>query len=384
MKKRSSRSYLFWDSVNLLVDGLTDRKDPLFTEFSRFEVDQCTTPDLHVLSSSRLQYENQMLLPENRGFFTSGGLGWKSERGEGIFLEWPGDTSGEWTLRIALEQVKFPQFRHFLDMRAVGKGIAAVHGSAVSWRGSSVLAAGPPKAGKTLLISGFLREGGELVGDDWLWARSDSGNATVLGLSETIELSPENLDSLIDRRELSSKTRRQYWAARLLERLASLIVTFSHPLSPLVTKKAQNFGARQKITLSVEAFRSQDVPSSRVNPSPVSHCFLVVQCKEDDISLQRIEKSDMARRLSTLNRIERSWMYDMCDYTALAFEKPGIDLGAFESIEKDLFQEFLRDVDCFLVSYPAEVNPERLRQRLVRQVSEDRKERGLPSRVHHG
>lgn len=233
-----------------------------------------------------------------------------------------------------------------LNMTLLARGVLPLHASAFVHEGTGVVATGWSKGGKTEALLAFASRGAEYVGDEWVYVASDG--ARVHGIPEPIRIWRWQLRQLPEYERMIKPAER----ARLtvLERMLG---------GESVWRRGP--AGRAKALLKGQLY--VDVDPERLfgrlgtMTAPFDRLFLLVAHEEDEVTVEPIDPSEVARRMVF------SLQHENLELTAaylkyrFAFPKSSsylLDHAA--SLQRDALAHVLADKPAFVVHHPYPVS----------------------------
>jgi hypothetical protein len=233
-----------------------------------------------------------------------------------------------------------------LNMTLLARGVFPLHASAFVHEGTGVVATGWSKGGKTEALLAFVSRGAEYVGDEWIYVTSDG--ARIHGIPEPIRIWRWQLRQLPDYERMIKPSER----ARLtvLERMLG---------GESVWRRGS--AGRAKALLKRQLY--VDVDPERLfgrlgtMTAPFDRLFLLVAHEEDEVTVEPIDPSEVARRMVF------SLQHENLELTAaylkyrFAFPKSSsylLDHAA--SLQRDALAHVLGDKPAFVVHHPYPVS----------------------------
>jgi hypothetical protein len=241
-------------------------------------------------TSSRIRY----LGLDDAGFTDDAFLVLKSKHKARTMVQIPFDQIGN-RCEIVCDRglPAVPHLLAIMNLTALARGALPLHASAFRYNGVGVLTTGWAKGGKTESLLAFMSNGGEYVGDEWVYLSADGKK--MYGIPEPIRLWKWHLDEVpryraligtgnrlrlgaldIAARSLDRRNRSGSKSARLMRRLALLLQRQQYVQMP----PRQLFGVMSNTLVGV--------------PQKV---FLVASHETPDIEVQEIDPQEVARRM---------------------------------------------------------------------------------------
>jgi len=233
-----------------------------------------------------------------------------------------------------------------LNMTLLGKGVLPLHASAFIHDGIGVVATGWSKGGKTEALLAFASHGAEYVGDEWVYIPGDGGR--VFGIPEPIRMWRWQLQQLP-----------QY--ERLIGRGERARLTALDALQGGASAWRRGPAGRARALLKRQLY--VDVDPQRLfgrlggMAAPFDRLFLLVGHEQQDVTVERIDPSEVARRMVF------SLQHENLELTAaylkyrFAFPESSSDLlEQAASLQRDALLQVLADKPAFVVHHPYPVS----------------------------
>lgn len=237
-----------------------------------------------------------------------------------------------------------------LNMTLLGKGVLPLHASAFIHDGIGVVATGWSKGGKTEALLAFASHGAEYVGDEWVYIPGDGGR--VFGIPEPIRMWRWQLQQLPQYERLIGRGERA--------RLRAL-----DALQGGASAWRRGPAGRARALLKRQLY--VDVDPQRLfgrlggMAAPFDRLFLLVGHEQQDVTVERIDPSEVARRMVF------SLQHENLELTAaylkyrFAFPESSSDLlEQAASLQRDALLQVLADKPAFVVHHPYPVSLDRL------------------------
>jgi hypothetical protein len=247
-----------------------------------------------------------------------------------------------------------------INLTLLQKGILPVHASAFRYDGVGVLVAGWANGGKTSALLGFLSDGAEYIGDDWVYASADG--RSLYGIPLLVRLSETHLTHMP---ELGRKIRPR-------ERLRMQSTGLAHSAVERLSRYANN-GILNHVPLGTVAaiLRRRsfvDVPPQEVFGSQIEEMvtsfdklFLVVSENTTEVTAEPISPTEVAQRMVF------SLQYEYLDFMAMyvkfrfAFpERRNPFLEQLEETQRELLETVFSGKEAYLVRHPYPVRTSQL------------------------
>jgi hypothetical protein len=233
-----------------------------------------------------------------------------------------------------------------LNMTLLARGVLPLHASAFVHEGTGVVATGWSKGGKTEALLAFASRGAEYVGDEWVYVASDG--ARVHGIPEPIRIWRWQLRQLPEYERMIKPAER----ARLtvLERMLG---------GESVWRRGP--AGRAKALLKRQLY--VDVDPERLfgrlgtMTAPFDRLFLLVAHEEDEVTVEPIDPSEVARRM--VFSLQHENLELTAAYLKYRFAFPASSsylLDHAASLQRDALAHALADKPAFVVHHPYPVS----------------------------
>jgi hypothetical protein len=236
-----------------------------------------------------------------------------------------------------------------VNLTALAKGALPLHAAAFTFRGIGVITTGWSKGGKTESLLGFMSEGAEYVGDEWIYLSGDGRR--MYGIPEPIRVWDWHLSSLPRYRASVSKTDRMRLAAlrtlvRGMERVADGFgapARFCRRSLPLVTTQ---------LHVDLPPERVFAAPRRSLEGSP-RKVFWVVSHERPEIVVEPLDPAEIAERMVFSLEEERASFLSYYHMFRFAFPKRhNALLERTEEMEREILHRVLADKDCYVAYHP--------------------------------
>jgi len=179
-----------------------------------------------------------------------------------------------------------------INLTALAKGFLPLHASAFTYRGTGALVTGWAKGGKTEVLLGYMANGAEYVGDEWVYV--DPDGKSMYGIPEPITIWDWHLDDLPRYRALIE--RRDRWRFRAI-RAVQLV-------EGAIPSRADDRGRLAKLVpLAERQLYTRMSPERLFGRSALAlqgtldKVFFVASHDQPDIVVEPIDPSEVAGRL---------------------------------------------------------------------------------------
>jgi hypothetical protein len=233
-----------------------------------------------------------------------------------------------------------------LNMTLLGKGVLPLHASAFVHEGIGVVATGWSKGGKTEALLAFASHGAEYVGDEWVYIPGDGGR--VFGIPEPIRMWRWQLQQLPQYERLIGRGERA--RLRALDALQGGASAWRR--GPAGRARAL---LKRQLYVDVDPQRLFGRLGSMA--APFDRLFLLVGHEQQDVTVERIDPSEVARRMVF------SLQHENLELTAaylkyrFAFPESSSDLlERAASLQRDALLQVLADKPAFVVHHPYPVS----------------------------
>jgi hypothetical protein len=201
-----------------LVDASATDLAAVAAQLGPIEAPLSRSPDIVIRFVDRLSVSEPLSLigGDDAAFDDDAFVILRGKRKSPIRVSIPFDTIGE-RCEIECEHgaPAIPLLIAIINLSALGNGALPVHASAFRHAGRGVLVTGWSKGGKTETLLGFLANGAEYIGDEWIYLTD--GGSRMCGIPEPIRVSDWHLDELpADRQRLGHRQRLRLRALRYL------------------------------------------------------------------------------------------------------------------------------------------------------------------------
>jgi hypothetical protein len=233
-----------------------------------------------------------------------------------------------------------------LNLTLLAKGVLPLHASAFVHQGTGVVVTGWSKGGKTEALLAFASRGAEYVGDEWVYLSADG--ARVYGIPEPIRMWDWQLRQLPQYAPLIGRGER----ARLRALNALLGVD-----------NAWRGTGAGRVTALLKRQLYVDVPAELLfgklgtMAASFDRLFFLVSHESDDVTVEPIDPSEVARRMAF------SLRHESLDLTAayLKFRFAFPDVSSYlvdhaPALERDALSRALLGKPAFVVHHPYPVS----------------------------
>jgi hypothetical protein len=233
-----------------------------------------------------------------------------------------------------------------LNLTLLAKGVLPLHASAFVHEGTGVVVTGWSKGGKTEALLAFAARGAEYVGDEWIYVAADGRR--VYGIPEPIRLWDWQLRQLPQYARVVPKGERA--------RLRALGAVLSG-------ENAWRRAGGSRATALLKRQLYVDVPPQRLfgglgtMAASFDRLFFLMSHEIDDITVQPIDPSEVARRMAF------SLQHESLDLTAayLKFRFAFPDVSSYlvdhaAALERDALARTLAGKQAFVVQHPYPVS----------------------------
>lgn len=240
-----------------------------------------------------------------------------------------------------------------VNLTALAKGFVPLHAAAFRYAGTGVLTTGWSKGGKTETLLAFLAQGGEYVGDEWVYVSADGQR--MCGVPEPVTLWDWHL------REMPSFASKVGLASRfrlgMMRRAIGLL-------------RAVNGGRRGRSTAIsrilplLERQLFVRVSPERLFGESFGYCvgtphkvIFVASHDAPDVTVRPLDPREVAERMVHSLRLERSEFLDYYSKFLFAFPRQRNELiEKADAIELDLLTHALADKEAYAVYHPYPVS----------------------------
>lgn len=252
-----------------------------------------------------------------------------------------------------------PMLIAIINLTALTKGALPLHASAFTYNGQGVVATGWAKGGKTETLLGFIANGAEYVGDEWVYLSADGQR--MYGIPEPVRIWDWHLNEIprlwkfvtrLDRFRLNSLRK----LVNFIERVASVktwhkskFVSFLNRLQPLIKKQLY-------IHLPPEKAFGREGGRSSLMGKP-DKIFFVFSHDNPEITVKPVNPDEVAQRMVF------SLQYEQIDfvnnYLKFRFAFPEL-VNPFiensEQLQRDTLQKVLAGKEAYIVAHPYPVS----------------------------
>lgn len=244
-----------------------------------------------------------------------------------------------------------------VNLTALAKGALPMHAAAFRYRGTGVLVTGWSKGGKTETLLGFMVNGAEYIGDEWVHLSGDG--RWMYGIPEPIRVWDWHLDELpLFRRRLGRGSRARLWTLRHLTKGLDRLSGHGryqgsrwrrdvHRLSYLLK------GQRHADLLPQKAFGQGFGPLA----GPLEKVIFAASHDSPRIEVRRVEPEEIAARMAFSLQEERSDLVSY--YRRFRFARPQQSnpfIDSADEVERERLRRVLEGKDCFGVFHPYPVS----------------------------
>lgn len=250
-----------------------------------------------------------------------------------------------------------PLLISIINLSVLAQGALPLHASAFRYAGKGVLVTGWSKGGKTETLLGFLANGAEYVGDEWIYLTD--GGARMCGIPEPIRVWDWHLE------ELPAYSRRLAHAARLRLRALRYLnnglatVAGSGGADAVrwkqVFRRLADFVDRQRYVHL--APRETFGTGFGALQSPLDKVVFVGLHASSAITTRPVSGKEVAARMAFSLQEERSSF--MSYYRKYRFAFPGSRnslIEAVDDVERDQLSRALENRECYEVLHPYPVS----------------------------
>jgi hypothetical protein len=252
-----------------------------------------------------------------------------------------------------------PMLIAIINMTALTKGALPLHASAFTYNGVGVLATGWAKGGKTETLLGFIANGAEYVGDEWIYLSADGKH--MYGIPEPIRIWDWHLNEIPQLWNFVSRGNRfRLKALRMvvdfMERITSRKPRHKSKFHGLMNRLKPLIKKQLYVHLPPkEAFNQEGTESSLMGtPEKI---FFVFSHDAPDITVQPIDPDEVAQRMVF------SLQYEQIDfinnYLKFRFAFPELVNSFIENSEKlqrDTLKKVLAGKEAYVVYHPYPVS----------------------------
>lgn len=247
-----------------------------------------------------------------------------------------------------------PLLIDIVNLTALSRGALPLHASAWNFQGHGMLATGWAKGGKTETLLAFMSNGGEYVGDEWVYLSADGER--MYGIPEPIRIWEWHLQEMpeyweIVKRSDRVKLRGLGMIARGMDRtVASGVGSGTPPI-----KMLQRVMPLLKKQMNVQLPPRQLFGQAGVGPmmSKPSKIFFVASHQSDEIVVEPMTTEEVARRMVHSLEFERLSFMEYYQTFRFAFpDKVNEFIENTEKIQRDILETVLAGKDAYSVYHP--------------------------------
>ena len=240
-----------------------------------------------------------------------------------------------------------------VNLTALNKGFVPLHASAFRYAGTGVLTTGWAKGGKTETLLAFLAQGGEYIGDEWVYVSADGQR--MCGMPEPVTLCDWHL------REMPSFAAKVGLTSRL--RMAAMRRAAGLLRAANGERRARST-AISRILALLERQLFVRVSPERVFGERFGYCvgtphkvIFVASHDAPDVTVRPLDPREVAERMIYSLRIERSEFLDYYTKFRFAFpRRPNELIEKADEIERDILMRALADKEAYAVYHPYPVS----------------------------
>jgi hypothetical protein len=281
----------------------------------------------------------------------------RGKRKASVRVAIPFDTIGE-QCEIECEHgaPAVPLLIAIINLSALGKGALPVHASAFRHEGRGVLVTGWSKGGKTETLLGFLANGAEYIGDEWIYL-TDGGDR-MCGIPEPIRVSDWHLDQLpAHRRQLGHRQRLRLRALRYLTNGIAVVAGGGGDavMRKHLIRRLADLVERQRYV----HLRPREAFGARFGAleAPLDKVVFVGLHASSGITTRAVSGEDVAARMAFSAQEERgSFMSYYRKFRFALPEKRSSLVEAADEIERERLRRAFRNRECHEVLHPYPVS----------------------------
>ena len=244
-----------------------------------------------------------------------------------------------------------------VNLTALAKGVLPMHASAFTYRGTGILVTGWSKGGKTETLLGFLANGAQYVGDEWVYL-TEAGRS-MMGIPEPIRVWDWHLEDLPQFRALlrsADRTRLRALGLAVRSLRWSVAAGTRCGLSPVKgLERFVNLLERQRFAhLPPRKFFRHEMGPLVETPEKV---FFVVNHELPDVTVRRMDPQEIARRMVYSLQEERADLMSWYRKFRFAFpDAPNRLLERAGELEAKLLTRALQNKEAYAVYHPYPVS----------------------------
>jgi hypothetical protein len=259
-----------------------------------------------------------------------------------------------------------------INLTVLARGLVPLHASAFRYEGRGVLVTGWSKGGKTETLLGFVANGAEYIGDEWIHLKTDADGTRMYGLPEPMRIWDWHLDDLPQfRATLGRRQRAKLRALRFVTR------SLQWAGSNAVGRRVLPSSVTTRLTPLLERQRWVQVPPHQLFGSsvgelsgPLDQVMLVMSHAAPEFVVRPIGSAEVTERMAFSLQQERlplTAKYQMFRFAFPRRRNPLIDDA--ERLERELLQRALAGKESYSVCHPYPVSPRAIFEATRRLVS---------------
>ena len=236
-----------------------------------------------------------------------------------------------------------------VNLTMLAKGIVPIHGSAFTWRGAGVVAAGWSKGGKTETLLAFMADGAAAIADEWTYVspdRSIAGAAEPIRLEQSHLAGSEGLRVAVPRR---ARARLRALGAVATAHRGAFVGRRRLPGAKIANALMPAVTARQGITVSPQ----QLFGDRYAGRGRLEHLVLLMTAEIDRPQIRSIDASEVVDRMVFAHLHHRLDLVARYYESRFAFPDRRCELlDAIERTERELLHHALTGIPCAEVRVP--------------------------------
>lgn len=308
-------------------------------------------PDITIRFVDRLPLRSRMryIGLDGSGFTDEEFFVVRRRLGQRTLVRFPfGEVGGRCELACESGVSAVPHLIAAINLTALAKGFLPLHSSAFVYEGVGVLVTGWAKGGKTEVLLGFMANGAEYVGDEWVYV--DPDGERLYGIPEPITIWDWHLDdlpryrALIDRRDVL-----RFRAIKALQAAERLLPSREDHRSRLA--KVMPLAERQLYARLPPGKLFGEAACTL--HGKLDRLFFVASHDRPDVVVEPADPSEIARRVAVSLEYERLELQSR--YLEYRFAFPGLANVLLDSAaerERDLLERAFAGKEAHAVFHP--------------------------------
>lgn len=241
-----------------------------------------------------------------------------------------------------------PDLIAILNLTILAKGHLPLHASAFTYNGVGVLITGWAKGGKTETLLGFMAQGAEYIGDEWIYVAPESGQ--LYGIPEPIRVWDAHLTDLPQYRAVigrSAQTRLRLLSAAVAAGKIPFSGRTEHRLAARFFSAVEN---QKFVQITPQKLFGRERCALK---GQLDKILMVVSHADPDVTVEAIEGSEVARRM--VFSVQYEALAFMGNYLKFRFAFPEARNALLEEAREhclDLAMSALSNKDAWVVYHP--------------------------------